>query len=72
MYVTKFIRKKVRGKMQYVCTESREYFGCRDVFENLTFHIFTYYKIIYAFTENQVNLGSCKRPHHYIKFGFCN
>jgi hypothetical protein len=70
MYITTFERKNVRGKPQWVCIKSEEYFSGRDLMKNLTFEAFSFLRLIYAFTENQVNLGSCKKPHRYIKFGF--
>jgi hypothetical protein len=72
MYITTFQRKPVRGKMQWVCEQSG---GISDILANLwikefakgkPFIPFIMLKRLLAITPNRVNLGSCKRPHHYI------
>jgi hypothetical protein len=69
MFITTFRRKPVRGKMQWICTDS---YGFKDIndFQGLIANggvvAVGALRIVYAFTPNRVNLGSCKRPHHYI------
>jgi hypothetical protein len=74
MYITVFQRKNVRGKKQWICESSKEYsdktinWWVQDLSSNKPFEIYTFLERVRGVTENQVNLGSCKRPHHYIKF----
>lgn len=78
MYMTTFVRKQFKGKPQWVCMQSIETMGVRiiayktpllaELYKN-KFIPFPFLRQIVALTENKVNLGSCKRPHKYIKFG---
>jgi hypothetical protein len=72
MFITTFQRKPVRGKMQWVCERS-DYIAAvnaewwkKCLAKNKPFIAYNMLMRFLAVTPNRVNLGSCKRPHHYI------
>jgi hypothetical protein len=72
MFITTFQRKPVRGKMQWVCEDS-SYVSAgsaewwkEGLAEGRPFIAYNLIRRVLAVTDKQVNLGSCKRPHHYI------
>jgi hypothetical protein len=69
MYLTKFEYKKVKNKLQWVCVDSYGFVDDKympTMVANKGVIALGLLRKVYAFTPNRVNLGSCKRPHHYI------
>jgi hypothetical protein len=69
MYLTRFEYKKVKNKNQWVCANSYKIADI-DNYKSMKASngviALGMLKMVYAFTANKVNLGSCKRPHTYI------
>lgn len=77
MYMTTFVRKQVKGKPQWVCMRSLIIYEpisankaplLAELYKN-KFLPLPFLRQIISITGNKVHLGSCKRPHKYIKFG---